>query len=337
MGITDTQLAAAIKEHYSVETRRLVGMIANIDFHTKQRCTALYTAVECNNVEAAVMLLERGAKMNIMPKQRMYQDMSECVMMLALRMGDSHEEMQLLFLEKLDSVKNTWSSVKDKEILEAIPHSAMLYSTPLVFIRATAGSRGKGLYNKHGLNALRTTAKQVGLFASDPVKCARTLDIVMEIVIKYPGMAWESLKNDKECGLLMHTKGSTALSMLVYQTIAVRQSKNRQFKVIFEGLLERRQILEGGISLVDYSITIQSDIENNSKVVLYLFDELIPVLWTVMLRPLRIALAMGTHIRLGGGEGCFANCLNTDTIDMIFKNLILDVIIAPHLVKHMLC
>ena len=340
MGITDTQLADAIEKHNSVETRRLVGLLTNVDYHTKKRCTALYTAVEWNNIEAAVLLLERGASMNIMPKKRIYQNVSECPIMLALKMGESHEEMQMLFLDHLDSVKHTWLSAKDKEILEAIPHSAMLYSTPCVFIRAAAESSGKDLFNKHGLNALMSTLKQVGLFSSDAVKCAKTMENVMEIVIKYPAMAWESLQKDEECGLMMHTTGSTALGMLVYQTIPVRKTKNRQFQVISEGLLELRHILEGAGSpsdaLLDYSEKIQSDVEKNSNVVLHLVDEFIPALWTVMLRPMRIALAMGTHKRLGEGSGCFAHYLNTDTIDIIFANLISDVTSAPHLIEHML-
>jgi len=341
MGTNDTLLAAAIREHNSAETTRLAGVVANIDSQTKKRCTALYTAVECNNIEAAVILLERGASINIIPKKRIYQDVSECPIMLALKMGASHEEMQLLFLDKLASVRGTWSSNKDKEILETVAHSAMLYTTPCVFFRATAESRGEDTYNKRGLNALMTTLRQVVLFANDATKCARTLENVLQIVNKHPAMAWECLKHDEECGVLVHTQGLTALGMLVYQFIPVREIKNRQFQAISEELLETRKMLETGgsmsDSLVEHNKMSQTDIENNSKIVLYILDEFVPALWTIMLRPLRIALAMGTHHRLGSREACVVNCLNTDTIDIIFRNLILDITIAPQLVQHILC
>ena len=341
MDTNDTLLAAAIREHSSVETKRLASVIADIDSQTKQRCTALYTAVECNNLEAAVILLERGASINIMPKKRIYQDVSECPIMLALKMGESHEEMQLLLLDKLASVKSTFSSKKDNKILETIAHSVMLYSTPSVFFRATVESRGEDLYNKQGLNALMTTLRQVVLFANDATKCARTLENVLQMVNKYPAMAWECLKNDEECGMLVHTKGSTALGMLVYKTIPVRKMKNRQFESISRGLLELRRVLETGgsmsDSLVEHNKMREKDIENNSKVALYVLNEFIPALWTIMLRPLRIALAMGTHVRLGIAKACVVNCLNTDMIDIIFRNLILDITIAPHLVEHVLC
>lgn len=342
MGISDTQLAVAIVGRNSVETKRLIDVISDIDFQTKKRCTALYTAVECNNIEAAAMLLERGASMNIMPKKRIFQNASECPILLALKMGESHEEMQLLLLEKLASVQSTWSSTKDMEILETIPLSAMLYSTPLVFFRATVESRGKELFSRRGQNVLMTTLKQVVLFSNDAAKCTKTLENVVQIVNEYPDMAWERLKKDEECGLLMHTKNSTALGMVVYQTTSVRESKNRQFEMISRGLLQLRTILEtagGGVSasLADCNEKVESDIDNNSKVMCYVLDEFVPALWTIMLRPLRIALCMATHARLGSSKGCCASCLNTDLIDIIFSIVVLDVTIAPHLVRSMLC
>jgi len=340
MGIRDTELVNAIRQHDSVETKRLVDVIVNVDFQTKQRCTALYTAVEHNNMEAAVLLLERGASMNIMPKKRIYQDVTECPIMLALKMGESHEQMQLLFLDKLASVRSTWSSIGDKKILQKIPQTAMLFTTPLVFFRATVQTRGQDLYDARGLNALMTTLNQVVIFANDPAKCARTLENVLQIVNRYPAMAWEGLKKDHDCGLLVHTKGSTALGMVVYQTISVRESKDRQFRAISEGLLELRKMLETGdemsVQLTELSNRKQNEFDNNSKVVCYVLDEFIPALWTIMLRPLRIALAMGTHQRLGGGDGCLVRHLNTDTIDIIFNTLILDITISPRFVKHML-
>ena len=348
MGKHDTKLAEAIKAYDTEAINTLIAMTTNIDFQTNQRCTALYTAVECNNVEAAVALLERGASMSIMPKKRVYQN--DNAMMFLFKMGASHEEMQLLFLDKLACQQSTLSSDEDKKIIAAIAHSAMLYSTPLVFFRATVASRGKDLYNEQGLNALMTTLNHVVLFAKDAAKYTRKLDNVLEIVDKYPAMAWESLKNDKECDVLtqtngptslMHTEGSTALGMIVYQTISARQSRNRQFETISEKLLQLRSVMEtGGIvtgSLAKYQEMVQEDMDNNSKVVLYVIDEFVPALWKIMLRPLRIAFAMGTHARLGDAGACGLNCLNTDMIDTIFRNLVLDITIAPHVVKHMLC
>ena len=97
MGVNDMNLVSAIEKHDVDSTRTLLLKISNIDFQTKQRRTALHAAVQHNNIVAAAMLLERDASMNVLPMLKSEQIIRQCPMLQAFGMGESHEEMQLLF------------------------------------------------------------------------------------------------------------------------------------------------------------------------------------------------------------------------------------------------
>ena len=54
------------------------------------------------------MLLERDASMNVLPMLKSEQTIRQCPMLQAFKMGESREEMQLLFLPRLKVVRHTW-------------------------------------------------------------------------------------------------------------------------------------------------------------------------------------------------------------------------------------
>jgi ankyrin repeat protein len=110
MGFRDAQLAEAIEQHHTEDAIRLLDKISDINYQTHQRCTALHRAVKHNNIAVAAVLLERGASMNILPKNKAHRTINQSPMLLALEMGESHEEMQLLFLRHLKIVRDTWKS-----------------------------------------------------------------------------------------------------------------------------------------------------------------------------------------------------------------------------------
>jgi len=104
MGVYDTELAVAIEQNDVVAARLAIDNIVQINFQTIERRTALYLAMKHNNVAVASMLLARKAKMNVMPRNAAHKTICQSPMLAAFRLGDSHEEMQLLFLHELKSV-----------------------------------------------------------------------------------------------------------------------------------------------------------------------------------------------------------------------------------------
>jgi len=347
MGVNDVQLVLAIEQHNVVAIRKLLLKVSNVDLQTKERRTALYAAVKHNNIVAARMLLERGASMNVLPMKKSEQIIRECPMLQVFRMGESHEQMQLLFLRQLKDIRPTWLSATDQQIIAMIPMYAMQYSTALVFVDAFGESGGANT-GKDGeicsLNPLMYTLKEIALFGTDPAKCAKTMENVFEMLDKCPGMAWERLKAPaKVAGLpLVYAKGSTALGMLVFSSMPARLKLNMELVERGERLLELQGTVQAAmpfnhpVTLVD-PLDVEADQQCNEAFVTYMNTKLIPKLFTRMLRPMRVALAMATHTRLGEKEACCAKGLGTDVIDFIFNYLAGTILESPAVVKVMLC
>jgi len=338
MGVHDAHLVSAIKAHDVDATRLLLLKISNIDFQTKQRRTPLHAAVQHNNVGAAAMLLERGAGMNVLPMLKSEQTIRQSPMLQAFQLGESHEEMQLLFLRELEAVRHTWTSAPDQAIIGTIPRYAMQYSTPLVFFDAIGDSGGEG--GLDGLSPLMHTLKEIALFSTDRAHSAKTMENVFGMLDKRPAMAWERLKAPFTVpGLsLVYPEGATALGMLVFHSMQTRRKTDMDFVEMGERLLKiQEQMQYGGYSphLV-HQQTVEADRQKNATLVTYINAELIPKMFARMLRAMRVALAMATHARLGANAGCCAR-LGTDVIDMIFNGLVRTMAESPAVFKEMLC
>jgi len=342
MGVNDMNLVSAIEKHDVDSTRSLLLKISNIDFQTKQRRTALHAAVQHNNIVAATMLLERDAGMNVLPMTD--QRIRQCPMLLAFKMGKSHEEMQLLFLRKFKVIRHTWLSAHDQEIIDLIPKYAMQYSTPMVFFDAIGESGGANISNE-GLSPLMHTLKELALFSIHPAECVKTMENVFKMLDKYPAMAWERLKATVDVpGLasLVYPQGSTALGMLVFHSMPARHKINMEFVEMSDTLLQLQEQMTAAMSSTDPVCLVQQEVveadrQMNTAIITYLNTELIPDFFTRMLRPMRVALAMATHVRLGANEGCCARGLSTDAIDIIFNGLVRDIVESPDVLTEILC
>jgi len=337
MGFLDKQLAEAIEQHHTEDAIRLLDKISDVNYQTHQRYTALHTAVMNNNMAVAAVLLQRGASMNILPKNKAYRIINQSPMLLALQMGESHEDMQLLFLCHLKIVRDTWKSKDDARILEMISRCAMLYSSPRVFFEATRESGAENLRDAEGISHLMHMIKSVTLLCTEPEKCKQYMHNVLEIVDKYPGMAWERLERLPDSYLGTEATSSTALGMLVFNNIHTRHLQNLKFVSLSDDLKVLREALfPNNTSLQNYANAVEIDEEKNVNIMAYLKTEFIPDFFTMMLRPMRVALAMATHMRLGSREDCWAKLLNTDIINMIFNVLIRDIVVEPSSLKAML-
>ena len=345
MGVYDTELALAIEQNNVVAATVVIDKIVQINFQTNERRTALYLAVKHNNVTVASMLLARKAKMNVLPRIATQKTICQSPMLAAFRMGESHEKMQLLFLHELKSVGHTWLSQLDRSILGNIRRYAMLYSTPRVFF-ATSGEIGATcVSNENGLNPLMFTLKKVAMLESNPVTCTRIMRNVLQILNTCPAMAWERLAEADDCGKLMHTAGSTALGMLVFEVMQYRRSRNKYFETLSATLKSLHDTVEATVQgSMDISAALSgimhqnnTDLQNNTQIDTDMQTVFIPELFSLMLRPMRFALCMANHARLGSKDACSAGGLSTDIIDMIFKNLLDDIGEAPDQFKSMLC
>ena len=337
MGFHDTQLAEAIEQHHTEDAIRLLDKISDVNYQTHQRGTALHTAVKNNNIAVAAVLLERGASMNILPKNKAHRIIKQSPMLLALEMGESHEEMQMLFLRHLKIVRDTWKSSDDEQILNMISKYAMWYSSPRVFFEATRESGAENLRDAEGTSHLMDMIKCVTLFCTEPEKCKKKMHNVLEIVNEYPGMAWERLECLPDSYLGTEAKSSTALGMLVFDNIHTRHLQNLKFAALSDELKALREaLLPNNTSLQNYANAVEIDKEKNVNLMAYLKTEFIPDFFTMMLRPMRVALAMATDMRLGSHEDCWAMLLNTDIINMIFNVLIRDIVAEPSSLKAML-
>ena len=338
MGVKDKHLAIAIKEQWTKDAARLLTEISDVDFQTYQRRTALHTAVKYNNIAVARMLLKMRARMNILPKNKAHQTVDHSPMLLAFQMGESHEEMQLLFLRYLKVVRDSWQSDDDKKIMKWIPMYAMQFSSPRVFFEATRKNGVESLRDAKGITHLMHMMRRVTLFCTDPTNFTKKMQNVSEIVNKYPDMAWERLKCQYESELGTEAKNFTALGILVFHNLKARQVQNLKIAALGDTLkLTHAALMPNNTTLFGDDDFIETDKKNNVTIMKYLETEFIPDFFTMMLRPMRIALAMATHTRLSKKEHCWAALLHTDTIDMIFNALIRDIVHSPSTLKTMLC
>ena len=158
MGVYDTMLCKSIVDGDDLcQITSHMDKVVNINFQCKSRLTSLHTAVICNNVGVASLLLERGADMTVLSLKKTFEDEYECPLLMAFKQGESHEEMQLLLLRVL---KNTSQDTFDSTALKPIArvtHYAMMYSTARIFFAAKQDDcQGPGVISA-GYNPLMFT------------------------------------------------------------------------------------------------------------------------------------------------------------------------------------
>jgi len=163
MGIHDTRLRVAIEQHDLSLAQTHIDRILNVNFQCVARHTALHSAVVYNNVAVATLLLERGADMTIIPLKKTFRNEYECLLLMALKRGESHKEMQLLFLEALQHMNREGFDKVALANIARISQYAMMYSTPRDFL-VTKHVKGQIIMrNSAGLTPVMFTVRRVGL------------------------------------------------------------------------------------------------------------------------------------------------------------------------------
>jgi len=183
--------------------------------------------------------------------------------------------------------------------------------------------------------------KEIALFSADLAQSAKTMENVFEMLDKYPAMAWERLKAPFNVpGLsLVYPEGATALGMLVFHSMPTRHKTDMDFMEMGENMLKMQAKMRPAMHSVHFvhQQTVEAHRQKNVALVTYINAELIPKFFARMLRPMRVALAMANHARLGANEGCCAMGLSTDVIDIIFNGLVRTMVESPAVLKEMLC
>jgi len=76
------------------------------------------------------------------------------------------------------------------------------------------------------------TLKKIAMSESNPVTCTQIMRNVLQILNTCPAMASERLAEADDCGKLMHSAGSAALGMLVFEVMQYRRSRNKYFETL---------------------------------------------------------------------------------------------------------
>jgi len=350
MGVHDTKLNTSIVQgHALTEINTHVHKVANINFQCKARPTALYTAVVYNNVEAAALLLERGADMMVVPLKKCVKNESECALLMAFKQGESHEDMQLLLLRHLSNCNcDKFDSVALKNIARVAQY-AMMYCSTRAFFAAEEMKIKMGVVKSTGFNPLMFTVIQVGLFEDNVATCVKIFEHILEIVDKDSTMLWQRYYSTigKQQGALRPYTGGTALGMLLFHVMADREKRCTEYAEYLDGVVRGNARMaqympstdphhDGFVQFVIEREAEQKSIhEKNLAVMSYFTKELAPCLFAKMLPSMRVALAMGTHPRLGDQKACGVRQLNADIMNVIFNQLVSGIVTSPEDYKFM--
>jgi len=177
-------------------------------------------------------------------------------------------------------------------------------------------------------------------------QCVRTMKNVAEILEKHPEMLWARFKRAEPGGFnhdwalrsfgednmkpmpalgmslwgakqlsspgrLYSKDGSTALGMLVFDTIPYRNFAHMVDKcTTFFPYCERQQRKH------------REKIDRQAAILGFFKHDVIPALWKKMLTQMRIALGMASHERLGSNTNCLVGVLGVDLMNEIFNTLL---------------
>jgi hypothetical protein len=349
MGVHDTKLNRMIVEgHEFSEIAAHLHKITNINFQCKARPTALRTAVVHNNVKVVALLLQRGADMMITPWSEIG---VECTLLMAFKQGESHEDLQFHLLRHLsDFSGDQFDGVALKNI-SRVPKYAMMYCSPDVFFAAEKMKTTMTVANPTGFTPLMFTIHQVGLYEEDVDNCAKIFDRVVEILEKDSTKIWQryfcsSIHNMRP---VTSYTGGTALGMLLFFVLAVRQKRCTEYAEYLAGVERGKGRLAQFMPATDphYNGFVQFGIERdatqkrihekNLAIMHHLTHTVAPCIFAKMLPSMRVALGMATHIRLGNQQhDRGVGQLNADIMNMIFNQLVFGICAVSEDYKHML-
>jgi len=318
MGIFDVQLLQAMEENNVGVAKSLVCKISDVNYQIMSRHSALHSAVLHNALEIAQLLLEQGANMLLMPRNKTYENKHECPLIMAFKMGESREAMQILLIDALRSECQplTWGD-KELQKIKMLSHYAILYSSPAAFYATIAHDGDANVRNCDDMTPLMYVLRDVTNFEKDVDVCRVKMQNVREIVCKHPEMLWkrycrEATERGRPC--VCDKDKSTALGMLFFETISGRTSRTAVDVAYYDSQ-------ENDPATTCNMMMLGERIARNQGVLFFFQCDFMPSLFESMLQQMRLALAMATHSRLGQSAKCGIAVLGADAIKTVFDVL----------------
>jgi len=319
MGIFDVQLLQAMEEDNLAVAKSLVCKISAVNYQVMSRHSALHSAVLHNALDIAQLLLEQGANMMLMPRNKTYENKHECPLIMALKMGESREAMQFLLIRALQSECQpvTWGD-KELQKIKMLSHYAMLYSSPAAFYATIAHDADANGRNCDNMTPLMYILRDVTNFEKDVDICRIKMQSVREIVLKHPEMLWERYRGDatergRPC--VCDKDKSTALGMLLFETVSRRTSRTAVDVAYYD-------LQESDPATMCNLMMLAERIARNQGVLCFFQYDFMPSLFESMLQQMRLALAMATHCRLGQSAKCGIAVLAGDSMKTVFDVLV---------------
>jgi hypothetical protein len=351
MGKHENKLNQSIVEgHDLLQIKGYIDKIANINFQCKARPTALYTAVMDNNVQVAELLLQRGADMMIAPLKKSYHNESECPLLMAFKQGESHEDMQFVLLCHLSAGRrDQLDSVARKNVVRVAQY-AMMYCSTRIFFAAEKMKTEMIDVNPTGFSPLMFTLIHVGLYEGNLNTCIKILERVEQILDTDSTTVWQRYYSSKIAnrGTKPPFTGGTALGSLLFVVLKDRQNRCTEYEEYLAGVERGKTRMAQYMPATDphHNGMVQFAIEReaqqkcihdkNLAMMCYLANVFAPCLFAKMLPPMRVALGMSTHARLGNQHGCSLGQLNADIMNSIFNELVRGIVATPEEYKFML-
>ena len=193
------------------------------------------------------------------------------------------------------------------------------------------------------------TLRQVSLYESNVPKCMQTMQNVLAIVHRYPEMAWKRYcSSDAEHVSTVTSAwpsvGSTALGMLMFETMPCRKQRDKEYVVLFDrknlALAQVNHNTFGNLSVlsaeVDQKQEQDPNVTGSRQIDMFLNKDFIPSLFGTMLSTMCIALGMATLPRLGDRLDCTIRQLDSDVMNVFFAQLMCGVRVSHHGFSHML-
>ena len=192
----------------------------------------------------------------------------------------------------------------------------------------------------------------IGRLEEDVDKCKNNMEKVLKIVDKDSSMLWERFRPAKleriRVAKHVHT-GCTALGILAFEIMDDRKKCLLEFKdtvahrersvTMFDTYMPpTHPQYNGMMEFRVQSTKKEREIDaRNRKIMAYFSNEFIPCLFAQMIRPMRIALGMSTHIRPGDQRKCRIGQLDADIMNIIFNELVHGIAKSEIGYQHMLC
>jgi len=193
MGKLDARLFRAIKDKEAVLACSLVEQFKDVNSQNYTRDTALHSSVLYNDLDVAGHLLNRGGKPMLMPKTLVHANRHECALLVAMKMGRSHETMQIMLLRALRSTLSAeipdHKAVRTPYELQKIallPHYAFLWGTPSTFYAAIEHDGNAIPHSNDETTPFMALLRNLVTFEIDIVTCREKMEDAWQIIARHP-------------------------------------------------------------------------------------------------------------------------------------------------------